>query len=82
MNFQKFLWILFLLLFPSTLFARVVFVSLFPNTIDDAKLEYIEFRNTGCESMSLSGYTLEDASGKKYIFSSGAIIESQKNLQI
>lgn len=82
MHFQKFLWILFLLLFPSTIFARVIFVSLFPNTLDDALMEYIEIRNTGCESISLSGYTLEDASEKKYIFPSSQLLESHQTLRI
>lgn len=72
----------FLLSLPWVIFARVVISSLFPYTIDDTNLEYIEIRNTGCENLSLSWYILEDASGKKYIFPSGTNLESHTTKHI
>ncbi len=82
MYFQKFFLAFLLLSLPWALFARMVFSSLFPYTVDDTNLEYIEIRNTGCDTVSLSWYILEDASGKKYIFPAGTNVESHKTKHI
>jgi len=39
-----------------------------PNTTDDTNLEYISLKNISDVEQTLSGYILEDASGKQYIF--------------
>jgi Lamin Tail Domain len=73
----------FILLFflPSILFAQVKIVAIFPNTIDDKNLEYIEVRNTGCETIDISNYTFEDALPKVYTIPSGTLIGEHMNYQ-
>lgn len=82
MSFRFFIIALCVFCCPAWLFARLEFFTIFPNTIDDANLEYIEIRNTGCESVSLSGMILEDASKKQFIFSSGTVIESHNTMRV
>ncbi len=53
---------------PVSLFAAVGIFRVLPNTADDATLEYIEFRNTGCSNVDITGYSIEDASKKRYTF--------------
>lgn len=36
--------------------------EVFPNTDDDAALEYFSLRNPSCQSVALSGYSVADAS--------------------
>ncbi|NDK09455.1 lamin tail domain-containing protein [Candidatus Gracilibacteria bacterium] len=50
--------------------------EVFPNTLDDKNLEYVTIKNNYQESKSLSGYTLEDISGKQYIFGAEDILEA------
>ena len=57
---------------PLRLWAGVEFWKIFPNTVDDANMEYVEFRNTSCEEVDISGYILSDASGKEYILPSSS----------
>lgn len=66
---------------PSLLCAQVQIVAILPNTVDDKNLEYVEVRNTGCEMMDLSNYTLEDALPKAYTVPSGTILTSHTNYQ-
>jgi Lamin Tail Domain len=61
--------------------AQVQIVAILPNTVDDKNLEYVEVRNTGCETMDLSNYTLEDALPKVYTIPSGTILASHTNYQ-
>ncbi len=50
--------------------------EIFPNTLgDDLTDEFIEIENTGTESASLQGWTLADASGKKFTFVDSVVIE-------
>lgn len=39
---------------PLPLLAEVAIVEVFPNTDDDANMEYIDIANTGCESIDIS----------------------------
>ena len=64
------------------LFGQVEFVQIFPDTIDDTNLEYIELRNTDCEDRDIGGYILEDASSKQYIFPSTTSIGSHNTIHI
>jgi hypothetical protein len=59
----------------------VKIVAIFPNTIDDKNLEYIEVRNTGCETIDISNYTFEDALPKVYTIPSGTLIGGHMNYQ-
>lgn len=68
--------------FPITLWGKVEIYELFPNTIDDTNLEYIDIKNTGCSDIDISGYILEDASAKQYIFPASTIISSKNTLRI
>lgn len=52
------------------------FSEVFPNTADDANLEYFSIRNPACEPLSLSGYSVVDASGRAFPLSSGAVLEA------
>ena len=51
------------------LFAQGGMKEVLPNTSDDANQEYVDIMNTGCTPLSLSGYTLEDASMKRFTLS-------------
>ncbi len=79
--FRIFLFCIYFFI-PLFVFADIRIVSIFPNTVDDANLEYIDIRNTGCSSIDIGSYILEDASGKQYIFPSPTIIESKANFRI
>lgn len=70
------------IIFPLGLFGQVEFVQIFPDTIDDTNLEYIELRNTDCEDRDIGGYILEDASSKQYIFPSTTSIGSHNTIHI
>lgn len=63
-----------------------IFISeIFPNTIDDTNLEYIELKNIWDTDIYLSWYTLKDKSEKEYIFWPDDILysnSSQKFLRI
>lgn len=64
-----FIWGIYFLSFASTTFATGIAIqTLFPNTSNDAALEYIEVLNSGCNSINLSGFSLKDASGKVFLF--------------
>lgn len=71
-----------LLFSPIVLWGKVEIYEIFPNTIDDTNLEYIELRNTGCSDADISGYILEDASKKQYIFPASSIISPKNTLRI
>ncbi|MFK7779972.1 MAG: thermonuclease family protein [Candidatus Gracilibacteria bacterium] len=68
----KFFIIYFLLI--NHTFADILFSEIFPNTVDDKNLEYIELYNSGDLEKSLSGFILKDKIGKEYIFSEGEIL--------
>gem|GEM_PF-3888471 len=38
---------------PFFVFADLQIVSLFPNTVDDTSLEYVDIRNTGCQDIDI-----------------------------
>lgn len=50
------------------------FSEVFPNTEDDANLEYFSISNASCVPVSLSGYSASDAAGKTFTFDSEAIL--------
>lgn len=65
---------------PMQSFAGIYISTLLPNpTGKDEDGEYIEIRNTGCESVDISGYQLSDASGKDYLIPSGINLSKQEN---
>ncbi|MDD2693372.1 MAG: lamin tail domain-containing protein [Candidatus Gracilibacteria bacterium] len=67
-------------LVPFQSFASVYISTLLPNPAGkDEEGEYIEIRNTGCESVDISGYSLSDASGKNYPIPNGTILGQQEN---
>ncbi len=80
--------VLFVLLFlisffPLELFASVGFFSLLPNPSGDDTLgEYIEIRNTGCTERDISGYTITDAGGKKYVFPTGQVLSGHTTIHL
>ena len=64
-------------------FANLNIVELLPNPAGDDTLgEYIEIRNTGCDSINLGGYHLFDASNKTYIFPNSIIVNSHENMRL
>jgi hypothetical protein len=65
-----------------SLSAGVEFFEIFPNTMDDANMEYVILRNTGCQDIDISNIILEDASQKQYIFPMGTTISTHSNIQI
>ncbi|MBC7503738.1 lamin tail domain-containing protein [Candidatus Gracilibacteria bacterium] len=67
---------------PFATFASVEFFALLPNPIgDDTVGEYIEIRNTSCQSVNISGYHLYDASNKTYVIPTSTIIPSHENIR-
>ncbi|MFB0964260.1 MAG: hypothetical protein QMC36_00900 [Patescibacteria group bacterium] len=46
----------------STVSATPYFSEVLPNTDDDAVLEYFALRNPSCSALSLSGFSVADAS--------------------
>ena len=78
-----FVFLFLISFFPHELFASVGFFSLLPNPSGDDTLgEYIEIRNTGCTETDISGYTITDAGGKKYIFPMGQAISSHMTIHL
>ncbi len=71
-----------LIISPITLWGQVEFFQILPNTVDDTNLEYIEFRNTGCEDIDIGWYVLEDASQKQYIFPPSTLLVSHETLHV
>ena len=66
---------------PFCSYAGIEFASLLPNPIwDDTLWEYIEIRNTGCQTVNIWGYRLSDASQKSYSIPAGTDIPSHSNL--
>jgi hypothetical protein len=48
----------------TTVFAGgLALFSVFPNTVDDTNLEYIEVQNASCAPIQIAQYTLRDAAG-------------------
>lgn len=67
---------------PFASFASVEFFALLPNPLgDDILGEYIEIRNTGCQSVDIGGYHLYDAASKTYTIPASTIILSHKNIR-
>lgn len=73
--FLKYIPLLGVFLCPVSLWASIYLWQVLPNTTDDVRLESVTLRNTGCSPISLDGYSVEDISGKKYIFDA-RVIES------
>lgn len=70
------------LFFPIVWFWNIEFYEIFPNTIDDTNLEYVVLRNTWCDTISLDGLSLSDASWKYYYFPSDSTVVSHTNITI
>lgn len=79
---RLFLFFVWSLVFPITTSAAMLISSVMPNTTDDTNLEYIEFRNTGCESIDIGGYMIEDAVPNPYHFPTGTHLEAQSVLRL
>lgn len=78
-----FLLCIFGCIFPIIGFANLNIVELLPNPAwDDTLSEYIEIRNTGCESLDIGGYHLFDASNKTYTFPNSTIVNSHENIRL
>ncbi len=77
-------WFLLIMIFslPFATFAGVDFFALLPNPIGDDTLgEYIEIRNTGCQTIDISGYHLYDAASKNYVIPNSTVIVSHENMR-
>jgi hypothetical protein len=62
--------------------ASSFFSSLLPNPAwDDTLGEYIDIRNTGCQSIDISWYEVRDIQ-KWYILPGGTLIDSKENLRL
>lgn len=61
--------------------AALEIVSVLPNTVDDKNLEYFELRNTGCSTLDLSGYTLQDALPNPYRVQWSRMIDAHTTLR-
>ena len=71
------------LIFPMMSYAGISIVELLPNPAGDDTLgEYIEIRNTGCNSMDIGWYHIFDASNKTYIFPDSTVIASHENIRL
>jgi hypothetical protein len=44
--------------------------------------EYVTFENTGEQSLDISGWTLEDAAGRSYIFPDGVTVDPQATIRV
>jgi hypothetical protein len=72
---------------PFFVFADLQIVSLFPNTVDDTSLEYVDIRNTGCQDIDIWWYSFADENavswnGKPYIFPSPTPLKIHETLRI
>lgn len=68
---------------PFATFASVEFFALLPNPLgDDTAWEYIEIRNSGCQSVDIGGYHLYDASNKTYVMPNSTIVLSHENIRL
>lgn len=64
---KRLIFFIFWVLALAPCSAAVYIQSVLPNTVDDANLEYVELRNTGCEEVDIDGWKITDASPKSYI---------------
>ncbi len=63
-----FITIFFYFYLFTQVFASILIYEVFPNTVDDKNLEYIQLYNPGSENISLDWYYLQDKSWKIYNF--------------
>ncbi|MDD2870881.1 MAG: thermonuclease family protein [Candidatus Gracilibacteria bacterium] len=69
MKFRNlFLLLGFFVVLISQVFGNLNISEIFPNTDDDANLEYIELYNNSDQVLFLSGYILKDTSEKEFVF--------------
>ncbi len=74
---RKIFFILFFLLLQLTPVSAWLFISeVFPNTVDDKNLEYIQIINTWEDILDISLYALEDKSWKRYVFPDNELLKS------
>ena len=59
--------IIYLWLFNQS-FADLLFSEIFPNTVDDTNMEYIELYNSWNQVESLEWFILKDKSWKEFVF--------------
>ncbi len=76
--FWRFYAFFVLLCIPTYLFASFEIAEVMPNTSDDINFEYITLKNISSSSQSLSGYMLEDASGKRYTFTWTTLLSKER----
>jgi len=69
-----FILIIFAACINST-YANIFFSEIFPNTVDDKNLEYVELYNSLDTEESLSWFILSDKSWKEYIFSNSEVLQ-------
>ena len=78
---KLFLTSIFFILQLSSVSAELFISEVFPNTIDDKNLEYIELINTWETEIDISGYAFADKSEKRYIFPEELFIDSWERLR-
>lgn len=71
---KQILFFILCILFFNNTYAWLEFSKIFPNTIDDINLEYLEVLNNSNSIIDFSWYSLKDKSGKEYIFETGSIL--------
>jgi len=64
-----FVQIFFGIFFPAFSYADFQIVEVLPNTYNDHEEEYVIIKNISESEKSIEGISLEDATGKQYVFS-------------
>jgi len=49
---------------------------------DDVEDEYVAFRNAGDETLTLSGWTVENDGGQRFVFPDGFVLDSGQNVTV
>ncbi len=78
----RLLFFIFVLLRVIETSASIEISGVFPNTVDDTNLEWLELHNTECERVDITQYSISDLSGKKYTFPSGTSIDSHATFRL
>ncbi len=78
----RILFFIFVLLRVIETSASIEISGVFPNTVDDTNLEWLELHNTDCEGVDITGYSISDLSGKRYTFPSWTTIDSHSTFRL
>jgi len=79
--FLRLFFSIFVVCVTSSIHADFRVSEVFPNTLDDAQLEYITIINLWEETLSLSGYTIADKS-KKYLIVENILVRVWETAQL